>query len=129
MYQECRERFPRHRLQLKPLVSDPGKRPMEFEYYIIATIYTMRIILHLITAAIIIAKWISFQIYGINFVVINASAYWLNLSLHLNGMLLHMMSIISRQVERIDMPFHVFITSVKRATMLMDVGGPVIEKD
>ena len=129
MYQECRERFPRHRLQLKPLVSDPGKSPMELEYYIIATIYTMRIILHLITAAIIIAKWISFQIYGINFVVINASAYWLNLSLHLNGMLLHMMSIISRQVERIDMPFHVFITSVKRATMLMDVSGPVSEKD
>ena len=24
MRQECRERFPRHRLQLKPLVSDPG---------------------------------------------------------------------------------------------------------
>ena len=96
MYQECQERFPRHRLQLIPLVSDPGKRSMELDYYIIATIYTMRIILHLITAAIIIAKWISFQIYGINFAVINASAYRLNLSLHLNGMLLQMMSTISR---------------------------------
>ena len=26
MHRECRERFPRHRLQKKPLVSDPGIR-------------------------------------------------------------------------------------------------------
>ena len=27
MHRECRERFPRHRLQWKPLISDPGMHP------------------------------------------------------------------------------------------------------